>query len=74
MIVHLYKSAQRCIADSPIDARITWAFIQKSLGPLIFKVTRLNRLDPKMPEEEMAVHFDTIIAEIDGAFVSIAEG
>ena len=37
-IVVFYNCCQRAIADSPADAKITWAHIKTSMGPLIQKI------------------------------------
>lgn len=38
MIITFYNCTQKAIADSPADAKVTWAHIKTTMAPLLQKV------------------------------------
>jgi V-type H+-transporting ATPase subunit A len=46
-IVSFYDLCQKSIADSPADAKLTYAHIKTALGPVIQKVIDAKYIDPK---------------------------
>lgn len=70
-IVHLHDHCQKAIADSAAedgDAKITWATIKATLGPLIYQVTDLKFMDPKTPPEEIKASHEKLCDDISTAF------
>ena len=72
-IVRFHDAAQRAIAESPAEAKITWATIRQTLGPLIAKITELKFQDPKQPKGELEAIVDELDGEIDQAFESLRD-
>eukprot|EP00611_Tribonema_gayanum_P023723 TRINITY_DN5057_c0_g1_i1.p2 TRINITY_DN5057_c0_g1~~TRINITY_DN5057_c0_g1_i1.p2 ORF type:complete len:621 (-),score=271.41 TRINITY_DN5057_c0_g1_i1:582-2444(-) len=72
-IVTFYNSAQKAIADSPPEARITWAHIKTTLQPLLSKVVDGKFVDPKMPRAEMDKSYSKVCEEIEEGFQSLME-
>ncbi len=72
-IVRFHDAAQRSIAESPAEAKITWATIRQTLGPLIAKITELKFQDPKLPKEDLEAIVDDLDGEIEQAFESLRD-
>lgn len=72
-IITLYVCCQRAIADSPPEAKITWAHIKTTMGPLIQEVVAGNRVDPKTPTEEIKAHYDDVSGRIEQAFQTLGD-
>lgn len=75
-MIHFHDCAQKAIADSAAedgDAKVTWATIKATIGPLLFRVTELKFMDPKMPAEPMEKVFTELCDEISSAFDHLAE-
>merc|ERR1739842_116291 len=53
-IVGFYDLCQKAIADSPADAKLTYAHIKTALGPVIQKVIDAKYVDPKSTADEIA--------------------
>ena len=68
VIVNFYRQAQKAIADSPAEAKVTWAAIRTAMAPLLTKITELKFVDPKLPEAQMAAQFQQLYDDIDLAF------
>lgn len=68
VIIRFYNGAQKAIADSPPEARVTWAQIKTALSPVVQKIIGTKFLAPKMPKEQMKKEFDALCDEIDNAF------
>ena len=68
VIVNFYRQAQKAIADSPAEAKVTWAAIRTAMAPLLTKITELKFVDPKVPEAQMGAQFQQLYDEIDLAF------
>ena len=52
VIITFYDLCQKAIADSPSDAKLTYAHIKTALAPIIQKVVDTKYVDPKaMPED-----------------------
>lgn len=72
-VVRFHDAAQRAIAESPSEGKITWAHIKQTLGPLISKITELKFQDPKQPTAELDAVVDQLDGEIEQAFESLSE-
>jgi V-type H+-transporting ATPase subunit A len=72
-IITFYNTAQKTIADSPAEARITWAHIKTTMQPLLSKVVDGKFVDPKMPRGEMDAHYNKVCEEIEEGFQSLSE-
>lgn len=72
-IVTLYEEAQKAIADSPPEKRITWAYIKTTLAPLIQKVQECKFLEPKLPKAEIKAFYDALCKEIEEAFQNLTD-
>lgn len=53
-IVHFYDEANKIIAESSVEKRITWAQIQHTLNFLIVQITELKFNLPTITEKEMS--------------------
>ncbi|CAM9397182.1 unnamed protein product, partial [Sphacelaria rigidula] len=72
-IITFYNCTQKAIADSPADAKITWAHVKTTMAPLLQKVVDGKFLDPKMPRAEMDKEYQSTVDEIEGAFQTLSE-
>jgi V-type H+-transporting ATPase subunit A len=72
-IITLYENAQKVIADSPVEKRITWSYIKTTLASTIQKVQETKFVEPKLPKKEIKEHYDRIVKEIDDAFQAITD-
>ena len=78
-IITLYNNCQRAIADSPAEAKVTWAQIKAAMGgakrdpdvkgtAVLQKVIDGKFVDPKMPVAEISAYYGGIADEINLAF------
>jgi len=74
LIVTLYDLCQKSIADSPADAKLTYAHIKTALGPSIQKVIDAKYVCPKTPDEEVARQYGLIIDELHREFQALCDG
>eukprot|EP01084_Bolivina_argentea_P055442 101651_1 len=72
-IVTFYNCSQRAIANSPPDAKITWAHIKTIMQPIISKVVEGKFVDPKMPEELIDQEYNAICTEMEEAFEQLVD-
>ena len=72
-IVKLHDFAQKVIAESPADAKITWAHISTTLRPLIVRVTELKFLSPKMDPKDLNAVVDKLCAEMEAGFEALRD-
>ena len=63
-IVAFYNNSQRAIADSPADAKVTWAVIRETLKPVLQKVVDSKFVLPKTPLAEMNAHYNKLTEEV----------
>ncbi|CAN0408935.1 unnamed protein product, partial [Laminaria digitata] len=52
-IITFYNCTQKAIADSPLEAKVTWAHVKTTMAPLLQKVVDGKFMDPKMPRAQM---------------------
>lgn len=72
-IITFYCAAQKAIADSPPDSKVTWAMIKTALAPTIQKVIDTKYVNPKDPDQQIVAFYDKLACEIDDAFVSMLD-
>lgn len=72
-IITFYEHAQRTIAESPAEKRVTWAYIKTTLASTLQKVVDTKFMDPKTDAIEVKDNYDLIVREIEEAFQTIAE-
>ncbi|GAB9471639.1 hypothetical protein Gpo141_00008843 [Globisporangium polare] len=72
-IILFYNLSQKAIADSPPDAKVTWAHIKTSMNPVLQKVIQTKFQLPKQPEEQMKAFFTGLNEEIEQAFQTLTD-
>ena len=72
-IILFYNLSQKYIADSPPDAKITWAQIKTSLNPVLQKIIQMKFQLPKQPENELKSYFKELCDEIEASFQAILD-
>ena len=70
-MITFYENAQKAIADSPAEKKLTWATIRTTMGSLLQKVIDGKFVDPKKSDSEMREIYDQITKEIEDGFQSI---
>jgi V-type H+-transporting ATPase subunit A len=74
-IITFYNCAQRAIADSPPDAKVTWALIKSNpvLDGHFNKLSELKFISPKLGLGEIIQQLTDFQKEINDAFASLSE-
>ena len=65
---------QKAIADSPADAKLTYAHIKTALAHCIQKVVDAKYVDPKTPDTEIARQYSEIVDELNREFQTLTDG
>jgi len=74
VIITFYDLCQKAIADSPADAKLTYAHIKTSLAPIIQKVIDSKYVPPKTPAAEIAREYHDIVDEMKREFQNLQDG
>jgi V-type H+-transporting ATPase subunit A len=74
VIINFYDLCQKAIADSPSDAKLTYAHIKTSLAPIIQKVIDSKFIDPKMATADISREYNNINDEMKREFQSLQDG
>jgi len=74
IIITLYDLCQKSIADSPADAKLTYAHIKTALAPTIQKVVDSKYVDPKTPDDEIRRQYREITDELQREFQTRCDG
>jgi len=74
VIINFYDLCQKAIADSPADAKLTYAHIKTALAPQIQKVIDSKYLDPKAPEADCRKFYADINDELEREFQALTDG
>lgn len=74
VIVSFYDMYQKAIADSPSDAKLTYAHIKTALAPIIQKVVDTKYVDPKARTEDIAKGYHEIVDEMKLEFQTLTDG
>merc|ERR1711920_70980 len=71
IIVQFYDLCQKAIADSPADAKLTYAHIKTALGPILQKVVDTKYVDPKAKAEEINAGYSELVDEMKREFQTL---
>jgi len=74
VIINFYDLCQKAIADSPADAKLTYAHIKTSLAPIIQKVVDSKYVDPKTDKAEIKRGYNDIVDEMKIEFQNLQDG
>jgi len=74
VIVTFYDLCQKSIADSPADAKLTYAHIKTALAPIIQKVVDTKYVDPKARREEIDKEYEILLDEMKKEFTTLTDG
>jgi len=74
VIINFYDLCQKAIADSPADAKLTYAHIKTSLAPIIQKVVDSKYVDPKTDKVEIKRGYNDIVDEMKREFQNLQDG
>ncbi|KAL7466797.1 hypothetical protein ACHAXS_007077 [Conticribra weissflogii] len=74
VIVTFYDLCQKAIADSPSDAKLTYAHIKTSLAPIIQKVIDGKYVDPKSSTADITREYANIVDEMKREFQNLQDG
>ena len=74
IIIAFYDLCQKSIADSPADAKLTYAHIKTALAPTIQKVVDSKYVDPKTPDDEIRRQYREITDELQREFQTLCDG
>ena len=62
------------VADSPSDAKLTYAHIKTSLAPVIQKVIDSKFVDPKSATADITREYTSIVDEMKREFQALQDG
>merc|ERR1712070_523379 len=72
-IVTYHEAAQKTMAETSGDNKITWAMIYSELKQMHIKVTEMKFVDPKNPDEEHYTRlYNALTQEVNDAFRQLA--
>lgn len=74
VIITFYDLCQKAIADSPSDAKITYAHIKTALAPTIQKVIDTKYVDPRSRAVDIKKGYGEITEELHREFQALTEG
>merc|ERR1719333_1381866 len=72
-IMAFYDHCQKAIADSPAEAKVTWATIKVAQASIIQKVVDTKFVEPKEQPEKIRAHYDELVAEIESSFAAMLD-
>lgn len=72
-IITFYDESQKAIAESPVEKKVTWAYIRTTLAHLLQKVQEAKFVDPKLPKTELKAIYDKLCKEIEDGFQSLTD-
>jgi V-type H+-transporting ATPase subunit A len=73
VIVGFHEAAQRAIAESSGESKITWGMIYANCRELIVKVTAMKFELPRQPDDHFKKTFNALHEEVVNAFRTLAE-
>merc|ERR1711865_505120 len=73
-IVNFYDLCQKAIADSPADAKLTYAHIKTALAPTIQKVIDAKYVDPKESTDKILEFYSNLNDELTREFQNLTDG
>jgi V-type H+-transporting ATPase subunit A len=74
VIITFYDLCQKAIADSPSDAKLTYAHIKTALAPVLQKVVDTKYVDPRCPESDINKNYTTVVDEMKREFQALTDG
>eukprot|EP00584_Thalassiosira_punctigera_P010359 CAMPEP_0172525954 /NCGR_PEP_ID=MMETSP1067-20121228/961_1 /TAXON_ID=265564 ORGANISM="Thalassiosira punctigera, Strain Tpunct2005C2" /NCGR_SAMPLE_ID=MMETSP1067 /ASSEMBLY_ACC=CAM_ASM_000444 /LENGTH=623 /DNA_ID=CAMNT_0013309353 /DNA_START=67 /DNA_END=1938 /DNA_ORIENTATION=+ len=74
VIITFYDLCQKAIADSPADAKLTYAHIKTSLAPMIQRVIDSKYVDPKDATADITRGYAEIVEEMKREFQNLQDG
>jgi len=74
VIITFYDLCQKTIADSPADAKITYAHIKTALAPTLQKVIDTKYVDPRSKADECKKAYADLVDELHREFQTLTEG
>jgi len=74
VIINFYDLCQKAIADSPADAKLTYAHIKTTLAPIIQKIIDSKYVDPKTNSAEIAKSYNDLNDEMKREFQALQDG
>jgi V-type H+-transporting ATPase subunit A len=74
VIITFYDLCQKSIADSPADAKLTYAHIRTALGGTIQKVIDTKFVDPKMSKADIKKTYSLLVDELHREFQALTDG
>lgn len=74
VIITFYDLCQKSIADSPADAKLTYAHIKTALSGVLQKVVDTKYVDPKMRAELISAEYDRVVDDIKREFQTLTDG
>merc|ERR1712019_98851 len=74
IIISFYDLCQKAIADSPNDAKITYAQIKTALSPVIQRVINSKFVDPKICSEEINNFYSALNDDLKQEFLALTDG
>ncbi|GLE03228.1 hypothetical protein PINS_up012107 [Pythium insidiosum] len=72
-IILFHDLSQKVIADSPPDAKVTWAQIKTTLNPVLQKIIQTKFQLPKQPEDQLKAFFSSLDEEIEQSFQQLSD-
>jgi len=73
-VITFYDLSQKAIADSPADAKITYAHIKTAVAATLQKVIETKFVDPKLPGAEITRGYADIEEEMIREFQKLTDG
>mmetsp|Transcript_9658 Transcript_9658/g.21534 ORF Transcript_9658/g.21534 Transcript_9658/m.21534 type:complete len:606 (+) Transcript_9658:78-1895(+) len=73
VIVGFHTSAQKAIAESTGDSKVTWTVINSVMKELIVKITSMKFELPRQPDEHFKRTYTNLFEEVMTAFRNLAE-
>ena len=74
VIISFYDMCQKAIADSPSDAKLTYAHIKTALAPILQKVIDTKYVDPKSPATDIQKGYADLVDEMKREFQTLTDG
>jgi len=74
IIITFYDLCQKTIADSPADAKLTYAHIKTALAPTIQKLVEVKYITPTLPDAEIKRQCQEVEDEINREFQILCDG
>lgn len=74
VIITFYDLCQKSIADSPADAKLTYAHIKTALASVLQKVVDTKYVSPKANAATINAEYDKIVEEVKREFQTLTDG